>query len=62
MLSQISLFFVFSAPCLAVRTVPVNEDDEGEDKKNIGDQNGEEDGGDSLVLVIIGEDDPGVHL
>ena len=29
--------------------LPVNEDDEGEDKKNIGDQNGEEDGGHSLV-------------
>ena len=61
MISDVGLLFVFLALCLAVRTVPVDEDDKGKDKHTVWNEDGVQDCCQSLGLVIRGNDNPRVH-
>ena len=61
MISDVSLLFIFLTLCLAVGTVPVDQDHQGEDKHAVWYEDGVQDCCQSLGLVIRGNHNPRVH-
>ena len=61
MIPDVSLLFIFLALCLTVGAVPVDQDDQGEDKHTVWYQDGVQDGCQCLGLVVGGNNNPRVH-
>ena len=61
MISDVRLLFIFLALCLAVGTVPVDQDYQGEDKHAVRYEDGVQDRCQRLGLVVGGNNNPRVH-
>ena len=61
MIPDVCLLFIFLALGLAVGTVPVDQDHQGEDKHAVGYEDGVEDCCQGLGFVVRGNNNPGVH-
>ena len=61
MIPDVCLLFIFLALCLAVGTVPVDQDHQGEDKHAVWYEDGVEDCCQGLGFVVGGNNNPRVH-